>query len=120
MHLRIFTYFALLSIVTGGGHAIGQDLPNFLRQLIEQYESASEMNSPGSIWRYNYKGAVVFYMPPFLCCDLPSQLYDEVGNVICAPDGGIAGVGDGACPNFFGKRTGGQRVWFDPRIEVPE
>jgi hypothetical protein len=42
-------------------------------------------------------------------------LYDAVGNVLCAPDGGIDGRGDGQCADFRSQRTGGSRVWEDPR-----
>jgi hypothetical protein len=83
-------------------------------QLIESHESAPPANPPASIWRYRYKDRVVFYVPPS-CCDLPSELYDIEGNLICGPDGGLTGKGDGKCPDFFEQRQEELRVWGDPR-----
>jgi hypothetical protein len=61
---------------------------------------------------YNYKGRVVFYVPPS-CCDNFGELYDSDGTFICSPDGGLAGGGDGKCTDFFSKRTDQVRVWHD-------
>ena len=116
MRLLSFTYTALLSFLIGSVDAKSQEIPDFVKQLIEQYESGLEVNSPGSIWQYNYKGAIVFYTPPFLCCDIPSKLFDVEGDFICAPDGGIAGVGDGKCIDFVKQRTEGRVIWVDKRL----
>lgn len=45
-----------------------------------------------------YNGKVAWYIPP-RCCDIPSELYDETGKLICHPEGGLAGA-DGNCPSF--------------------
>ena len=58
----------------------------------------------------------MFYVPP-ACCDVPSELYDHDGNLICGPDGGIRGTGDGKCPDFFEKRREGTLIWRDPRTD---
>jgi hypothetical protein len=94
--------------------ALGEAWPPFVRQLIAREEGAPKKNPPGSIWRYEYRGRVVFYVPPS-CCDVPSELYDGEGELLCSPDGGMAGDGDGKCPDFFDARTNGRRVWSDPR-----
>lgn len=88
--------------------------PPFVTELIATLEAAPKSNPPGSIWRYNYKGRVVFYVPPS-CCDVPSELYDSDGNIVCGPDGGLTGDGDGKCPDFFAQRTDELRVWSDSR-----
>ena len=106
---------ALLTLV-GCTSASSRDLPPFVLQLIEKYESAPKANPPASIWRYKYKERIVFYVPPS-CCDLPSELYDFDGNFICGPDGGLTGRGDGKCPDFFGQRAEELRVWSDPRAD---
>lgn len=56
----------------------------------------------------------MYYVPP-QCCDQFSTLYDANGNVICAPDGGFFGTGDGRCPDFFTDRTNEKLVWNDGR-----
>jgi hypothetical protein len=104
---------ALLAGV-GCAPAVSNDLPPFVLALIESHESATVANPPASIWRYKYKGRVVFYVPPS-CCDVPSELYDSDGNLICGPDGGLTGRGDGQCADFFEQRTEESRVWKDPR-----
>src|SRR5262249_41671069 len=48
-----------------------------------------------SIWRYRYKGQIVYYASPHPAPDAPSYLYDERGEVLCSPSGGISGRGDG-------------------------
>lgn len=50
------------------------------------------------------------------CCDLKSDLYDANGNLICHPDGGYAGTGDGKCQEFFAERKDGRQLWDDTRV----
>jgi len=49
----------------------------------------------------NYKGKEVNYKPAERCCDQMGEVRDTSGNIICHPDGGITGKGDGKCPDFF-------------------
>ncbi len=88
----------LLAAVIGCTTAVSRDVPPFVERLIVQMEAAPVSNPPGSVWRFNYKGRVVFYVPPS-CCDVPSELYDSDGNLVCGPDGGLTGDGDGKCPD---------------------
>jgi hypothetical protein len=102
----------VLTVVMGCAPARDEDLPAFASQLIERLESAPTTNPPASVWKYNYRGRVVFYVPAS-CCDNFSELYDSDGTFICSPDGGLAGGGDGKCSDFFSKRTDEVRVWRD-------
>jgi hypothetical protein len=88
--------------------------PQWVDLLIGQFKAEPVGNPPQSIWRYEYHGQVVYFVPA-QCCDMYSTLYDEGGIVICAPDGGIDGKGDGRCEDFFSERTGEQLIWQDPR-----
>ena len=45
------------------------------------------------------------------CCDIPSVLYDTAGTVVCAPDGGFTGRGDGRCPAFISQRSNEKVLW---------
>ena len=38
------------------------------------------------------------------CCDRFNPLYDGEGRFICSPTGGIAGAGDGRCPDWVRSR----------------
>jgi hypothetical protein len=82
--------------------------------MIKRFGSEPVGNPPLSIWRYEYNGQIVYFVPAH-CCDLYSTLYDENGEVLCAPDGGITGKGDGHCTDFSAQRINEQLIWKDPR-----
>lgn len=93
---------------------VASDAPPFVRDLIKRFEDAPVANPPVVITRYEYKGRLVYYVPP-RCCDVPSTLYDDKGGVICQPDGGFTGRGDAKCADFFDARSKPQVIWKDPR-----
>ncbi len=104
----------LLIAITGCSQSTQSENPQWVDQLIKKFQSEPVGNPPQSIWRYEYKGQIVYYSPP-PCCDQFSTLYDANGNGICAPDGGLTGRGDGQCPDFFTNRTNEKLVWKDTR-----
>ena len=93
-------------------------LPLWLAELLQGFESQAATNPPPFIAQYNYKGQVVYYVPP-RCCDIPSILYEADGTIICHPDGGAMGRGDARCGDFFTERTNERIVWKDPRLRSP-
>jgi hypothetical protein len=111
-HRALFFLFLFL-LATSMNARAQADIPTFVADLIAQYKSVPAGNSPGSIWRYKYKGRVVYYVPPLYCCDIMSRLYDSDGNVMCRPEGGIAGSGDGLCVEFLRARSDGELLWSD-------
>ncbi len=88
--------------------------PAWVDKLIKQFEKNPVGNPPLSIWKYDYNGQTVYFVPAH-CCDIPSVVYDASGSQFCSPDGGITGQGDGKCPNFFTERTNEQLIWQDAR-----
>ena len=90
------------------------DAPAWLAQRIRQLERDPVANPPAAVYRYRYKGQTVYYLPP-RCCDVPGDLYDADGRLLCHPEGGITGRGDGRCPDFLAERTDEHLVWRDPR-----
>ena len=66
------------------------------------------------ILRYEYKGQTV-YWETAPCCDQRSTVFDAQGHVVCQPDGGITGKGDGRCADFDKNKTNEKLVWQDPR-----
>jgi hypothetical protein len=88
--------------------------PMWVIFLIMKFQSELVGNPPQSIWQYEYKDQIVYYVPP-QCCDQYSVLYDSIGYVICAPDGGFTGTGDGNCPDFNWERKNGILIWQDSR-----
>lgn len=119
MRLRLILSLAAFVMAS---EANAQDLPAFLQQLIEEYETASEERFPIEIWRYEYEGESVFYIPlaRALCCDIFSVLYNAKGEIICRPDGGFTGRGDGKCPDFNRRSSAGVLVWGPQRERFSE
>jgi hypothetical protein len=86
----------------------------WLQTLIRQIESEPVTNPPTAIYGYDYRAGTVYFRPS-RCCDIRSELYDASGVLICQPDGGLDGKGDGRCPDFVDMRTNERVVWLDPR-----
>ena len=83
-----------------------EPIPVFVQELI----TADPVVDAHEIWKYRFDGETVYYIPP-RPYDIPSMLFNSEGNVICSPDGGLTGGGDGKCPTFFDKRRGGTLIW---------
>jgi len=81
---------------------------------INKIASDPVWNPPAKVYSYEYNGQPVFYFPA-RCCDIPSELYDENCNLLCLPDGGITGSGDGQCSDFFNTRINEELIWEDNR-----
>jgi hypothetical protein len=71
----------------------------WLQIKIWDYQSEPVSNPPRSVIKTTFEGKPVYYVPP-VCCDIPSELYAEDGRLICYPNGGFTGAGDGKCPKF--------------------
>lgn len=113
--MRIRRVVSAVALALGAACATeGPRDPAWLTTLIHELESQPVGNPPAFIARYDYRGQVVYYLPP-RCCDIPSNLYDAAGAIICHPDGGLSGSGDGRCSGFFAQRTNEKVVWRDPR-----
>ncbi|WP_222840640.1 DUF6970 domain-containing protein [Hymenobacter puniceus] len=88
--------------------------PGWLKARIEAHLAENKQNPPIQVFRYRYKGAVVYYETS-PCCDQYTNLYDQKGKLICHPDGGLTGRGDGNCTDFNKNKTEEKLVWQDPR-----
>jgi hypothetical protein len=89
-------------------------LPSWAAALITEIESQPVTNPPSSLYRYRYHGETVYFRPA-RCCDVSSDLFDRAGSVLCHPDGGLSGSGDGRCTDFFEARSAEELLWHDPR-----
>ena len=118
--LEVIKQIGLVLIVLGlagcGAQPAGQQpqVPAAVAALIEDLKSQPVANPPAYVASYEYSGQVVYYVPP-RCCDIFGNLYDGQGQLICHPDGGIAGHGDGRCPDFFSQRKKEAVLWRDTR-----
>ena len=106
---------AAFVVLSGCSHSTSVEKnPDWVDRLVTKYANEPVGNPPQSIWRYEYKGQTVYYIPP-QCCDQYSILYDERSAILCAPDGGITGRGDGRCSDFFTERKNEKLIWQDTR-----
>jgi len=113
--INIFLFVILLFVFNNCSNPSSTtDIPEWIDSLIIEFKNQPVGNPPQSIWEYTYRDQTVYYVPP-QCCDQFSTLYDFKGNIMCAPDGGFTGNGDGKCPDFFEKRTDEKLIWKDDR-----
>ncbi len=106
---------ALLAAACAAENPVAPDrVPGWVTSLIRELENQPAANPPAFIARYAYLGEIVYFVPA-RCCDIWSTVYHADGTILCHPDGGIGGSGDGQCPAFFSERTNEQIVWRDPR-----
>lgn len=70
---------------------------SFLYHKIQELKDQEVYNPPASVWEWTYRDTVYYYVTAD-CCDQFSDLYTKDGELICHPDGGFTGRGDGKCP----------------------
>jgi len=109
-----FVMFACGANAPAAEPASPTPLPAPITALIHDIQGQPPANPPAFVASYEYEGKVVYYVPP-RCCDIFGDLYDEAGQLICHPDGGLAGTGDGRCPDFASKRANEKIIWRDLR-----
>ena len=112
---RLFAALAGALVLAGCGTTGTGPHPSWLNDLIAQQEAEPVANPPAYIARQEY-AAGVYYFLPSRCCDIYSDLYDEEGTLVCHPDGGITGGGDGNCPEL-GELVREVIVWRDSRTQ---
>jgi hypothetical protein len=131
--LVLFLALVLLFIILGqhkGFHIIlrqqlppPDDAPSCIQQMIERFLTAPVGNPPQEVIRYQQlleeeeedNVSSSYYFVPEQCCDRFSSLYDADCQVLCAPDGGLTGRGNGRCPDSFSKSHGSLIIWEDQR-----
>jgi uncharacterized protein DUF6970 len=117
---RIFIFFSLIVLLSLLACQSPEDqtiTPEWLTDFIEVCETDTTNSIDyhvDQIWRYEYKGNVVFYFR-WGCCDFFNKLYDYDGNYLGAPDGGWAGTGDGTLTDFNSTKTNGELIWTKPQ-----
>ena len=88
------------------------EIPSGIQTKLDEYKKLAAKYRPGHLTRYTYKGNFVYYFPT-RCCDQMSEVYDEKGTIICRPEGGFTGKGDGKCPDFLTERKDPKILWQD-------
>lgn len=92
---------------------LNEDVPNCVRKEIRKILNEPVQNPGAKVWKWEDDANTYYYITSG-CCDQFNYLYDDKCNVVCAPDGGFTGTGDGNCPVFQGniQQT---LVWEDTR-----
>lgn len=75
------------------------ELPTWLQNKLDSYKIYDPLITAH---KTAYRNKAAYYIAP-RCCDLPSELYDAEGKLICHPSGNISGGGDGQCPDWKSK-----------------
>jgi len=88
--------------------------PAWLKARIAAVLAERKRNPATHVYSYQFKGQKVYYITA-PCCDQYSEVLDTKGRLVCNPDGGITGKGDGKCPDFDKNKTNEKLVWQDPR-----
>lgn len=95
---------------------------DFLEKKIAELEAKPVYNPPASIWKWVYQDSTYFYVTAD-CCDQFNELYTAGGELLCHPDGGFTGRGDGKCPVDFSSLDSAQLtktlIWRDDRGKSP-
>ena len=84
----------------------------FITKITELKQNTK--SPPISVWSYTFKGEMVYYIT-YGCCDRFNELYSSSCELMCYPDGGITGKGDGKCPDFMQARSGGELIWSEQK-----
>ncbi|MCH8903353.1 MAG: hypothetical protein IIA45_05510 [Bacteroidetes bacterium] len=89
--------------------------PTCVKEIIRDILKEEVRDPPSELWKWEHYGETSFYVLPY-CCDEYSALYTEDCFLICAPDGGLYGIGDGACPyNYNQMAIVRTLIWADKR-----
>jgi len=103
-----------ISIVTSCTNSdLDIDAPACIESKIENILANEVTNPPTQVWKWEVDEKTYYYITSD-CCDQFNYLYDTNCELVCAPDGGITGTGDGNCPEFTGDITK-TLVWEDQR-----
>jgi uncharacterized protein DUF6970 len=114
-HVRILAACVFLTAAAcAEKNPAAPEQPEWLASLIHELETQPVANPPAFIARYEFNGGPVYYLPA-RCCDIMGTVFQANGAILCHPDGGFTGKGDGRCPTFFADRANEQIVWRDPR-----
>jgi hypothetical protein len=88
--------------------------PAAVAKRIQELQAQPPANPPLFVASYRYQGRTVYFIPA-RCCDFFSDLYGADGSLLCHPDGGFSGRGDGKCADFLQLRTDERIIWRDGR-----
>lgn len=98
MH-RLPLLAALLAALVTACAEPGRDGARSTDVLAAQLHRQLLAERPEPLRRHVLKGKI-YYLALAPCCDQHDYLYNDQGEYICAPTGGLSGMGDGKCPGL--------------------
>jgi hypothetical protein len=116
MHLFRFTFTILLlslTFISCEDLNLKKDVPNCIERKIRQFKKDAVDNPPKQVWEWKVNGTTYYYITGH-GADCLHYLYDDNCKVVCAPDGGTFGTGDGKCPKFYPPMVK-TLIWEDER-----
>lgn len=111
--MKLIIFFFILALFSCKNEECEKEIPSCIEIKINEIKSKPVWNPPGQIWKWETDKGDYYYITSD-CCDQWNYLYDEQCNVVCAPDGGIDGMGDGKCPEL-GDNIVKSLIWSDDR-----
>lgn len=105
--------FILITNILCKKSDISKSVPDCIEQKINELNNTGVYNPPAQVWEWKVDGKTYYYFTSN-CCDQYNILYDVDCNIVCAPDGGFTGNGDGNCPEFKGEIVK-TLIWADTR-----
>jgi len=88
-------------------------VPNCIDTKIAALKNSPVQNPPAEVWKWVDNGKIYYYITSD-CCDQYNYLYAEDCEIVCSPDGGFTGNGDGKCPEFSSEIVK-TLIWKDAR-----
>lgn len=89
------------------------EAPICIENKIEEILNNEVSNPPTQVWKWEVDGETYYYVTSD-CCDQFNILYSKNCDIVCAPDGGFTGNGDGNCPDFNSEIIK-SLIWVDDR-----
>lgn len=101
-----------LGLILNSCEMVAPDTPDCILEKIDALKDTSIDDYRAQVLEYSYRGYLVYYIPQ-LGPDEYSDLYDMYCNLICHPDGGPSGNGDGSCSDFLSDANFVRMIWQD-------
>ncbi len=81
-----------------------------LQKLLESYAKSHDNEKPAQIEKWTVDSAIYYHVFP-KGADRYSELYNSDLELICHPEGGMVGTGDGKCPDWAKTVKNKEIIW---------
>ncbi|WP_456376110.1 DUF6970 domain-containing protein [Lutibacter sp.] len=109
----IVMLIGIVTFISCEKYGLDVEAPTCIKNKIEKIINTKVTNPPAQVWKWEVDGTIYYYFTSN-CCDQFNYLYNEQCEIVCAPDGGFTGDGDGNCPDFISEITK-TLIWEDQR-----